>query len=309
MCDGGPCPVTLEPGATIVRMFNFSTFWYGYSIVGQASDRVLVYIVDMINYRRYVANQSFVFGEFSQPFPERSGGCSAYNPYRTKGRGVAVITVCVNPGADNCTIWYSHTVGDIADPCAPNCTTSTVGDGQCHMPCNNTACDFDAGDCQPPPPPGPPPPPPPPPPCSAGCLASMINDGVCQSQCNVVPCLYDGNDCVPKDPCVPNPCGTGRGTCQKLGSSYLCQCTAAYCGPNCQYSAVYNANSQTSSGYCAVAFGSCMQAHPNYNVNFCCYDTAIQGFTCNAASAKSTPQPPPSPPVALSSAGSRFKLL
>ncbi|KAJ6231946.1 hypothetical protein M0813_05308 [Anaeramoeba flamelloides] len=100
--------------------------------------------------------------------------------------------------------------------CQPGCPYSWIGDGFCDLTCNNSACDFDGGDCinytapsgygdtgwnhyseyqnrrnekipyasrf-----------------CFPGCLNSWLGDNYCDSTCNRLDCAFDGGDCGTDD--------------------------------------------------------------------------------------------------------------
>ncbi|KAJ3431346.1 hypothetical protein M0812_03024 [Anaeramoeba flamelloides] len=100
--------------------------------------------------------------------------------------------------------------------CQPGCPYSWIGDGFCDLTCNNSACDFDGGDCinytapsgygdtgwnhyseyqnrrnekipyasrf-----------------CFPGCLNSWLGDNYCDSTCNRLDCGFDGGDCGTDD--------------------------------------------------------------------------------------------------------------
>ncbi|KAJ3431364.1 hypothetical protein M0812_03044 [Anaeramoeba flamelloides] len=105
---------------------------------------------------------------------------------------------------------------DVPD-CQPGCPYSWIGDGFCDLTCNNSACDFDDGDCinytnpsgsgntgwnhqssnyqnnrtkvslmeskf-----------------CFRGCLNSWLGDKFCDSTCNRLDCGFDGGDCGTDD--------------------------------------------------------------------------------------------------------------
>ena len=100
-----------------------------------------------------------------------------------------------------------------------------IGNGFCDLSCNESACNFDGGDCNPttnsvdl---------------CSEGCLSSFRGDGVCDSVCNVQACDFDNDDC-PKpvlQECAPE-CRldmVGDGTCQSQCEVEECSFDASDC--------------------------------------------------------------------------------
>eukprot|EP01062_Namystynia_karyoxenos_P059032 TRINITY_DN50464_c0_g1_i1.p1 TRINITY_DN50464_c0_g1~~TRINITY_DN50464_c0_g1_i1.p1 ORF type:complete len:1186 (+),score=394.65 TRINITY_DN50464_c0_g1_i1:139-3696(+) len=83
--------------------------------------------------------------------------------------------------------------------CAEGCTSSWLGDGYCDRPCNNTDCEWDAGDCigsavkggigSYTPPGGDHGS------CALGCADTWIGDKFCDARCNTAECGYDALDC------------------------------------------------------------------------------------------------------------------
>ena len=65
--------------------------------------------------------------------------------------------------------------------CAPGCDSTWSGDQVCDTACNNTACQFDGGDCDDE--------------CAPGCPTSWIGDGYCNAACQNEACSDDGGDC------------------------------------------------------------------------------------------------------------------
>ncbi len=68
-----------------------------------------------------------------------------------------------------------------------------------------------------------------------GCLRNLLlsENSTIQSLDEGFSDLYPSEPgCPREDVCFPNPCGNG-GICVSSWSSYSCQCTSAYMGPNC----------------------------------------------------------------------------
>lgn len=69
--------------------------------------------------------------------------------------------------------------------CSPGCDWKFLGDGDCQLPCNTTACLYDRTDCtrndatQ----------------CKVDCKPEWIGDGYCDDACYNAQCSWDGTDC------------------------------------------------------------------------------------------------------------------
>lgn len=70
--------------------------------------------------------------------------------------------------------------------CAINCPDSWVGDNWCDSACNNSACNWDDGDCDDDYAAS----------CNFFCDSSHVGDGTCDYWCSGSDCNYDNGDCV-----------------------------------------------------------------------------------------------------------------
>ena len=103
---------------------------------------------------------------------------------------------------------YSLFVYDMQHPeeniCSARCDWSSLGDGDCDMQCNNTACFFDRGDCSKDKSDD----------CPANCNPNYIGDGTLDIECFNLKCQWDGGDfgeekgCA--DYCLPSKVGDGQ---------------------------------------------------------------------------------------------------
>ncbi len=300
-CFGQPCPNVLSIGQRVTVFFNWSTAKIGWT-AGVSPDQLYVQtVLDLENYRRMLNNQTYAFDYQSVP---RVFSCQIDRGGASQGRGWALVFTCMTPVCD---LWHESLGQNLMDPCAENCTTGTVGDGECNPACNVNACAFDLGDCQPRPttsansdqdvssastnpdqgmssasst-------------CSPGCESQMLDNGLCNPQCNNAACSYDGGDCSGSDPCAGNPCLNG-GTCSvPPGSpSFDCECIAPYCGTQCQHTVWTQASlSRPSDSFCMSEYIFCQSA---YNVfSLCCYGSVS---SCSGSAVTLGNSPPPLPP-------------
>eukprot|EP00435_Cladocopium_sp_Y103_P069450 s73_g33.t1 len=95
--------------------------------------------------------------------------------------------------------------GGDCDLCAPGCQKVFITDLFCQPACNNSACDWDGGKCDL---------------CAEGCQQFFVANGFCDAPCNNSACDWDGGDC---DLCAPG--------CQKV---FI---TDGFCLPACNNSA------------------------------------------------------------------------
>ncbi|CAG9321997.1 unnamed protein product [Blepharisma stoltei] len=77
--------------------------------------------------------------------------------------------------------------------------------GVCDEACDNSACDYDRGECQK---------------CAPGCLMSMLGDGVCNSACNLNDCHYDNYDCGCSEGCGIESYGQCKDACMNSFCRY-----------------------------------------------------------------------------------------
>jgi len=89
--------------------------------------------------------------------------------------------------------------GAAAWSCSPGCDETTLGNTQCDVACNTSACVWDQGDCgytgeyameEL---------------CSVGCPVAWIDDGYCDEACYNAACRWDAEDCVN----APSGCADG----------------------------------------------------------------------------------------------------
>jgi hypothetical protein len=58
---------------------------------------------------------------------------------------IGLLVVTSTDGSD----YYSDLEEDVVDQCAVGCASSWMGDSMCDHECNNEACQYDGGDCDP----------------------------------------------------------------------------------------------------------------------------------------------------------------
>jgi len=92
------------------------------------------------------------------------------------------VTSYDEPAVYEFVVFPSASHGD--DLCAPTCEWSALGDGQCQLACNTTACGFDRGDCLydthg----------------CKVDCKPQWLGDGYCDEACYNEMCGWDQDDC------------------------------------------------------------------------------------------------------------------
>lgn len=290
-CFGQPCPNSVTIGQRVTVFFNWSTARIDWSSGVRPDQLYVETVLDLENYRRMLNNQSYAFDYQSVP---RVTSCQINKGGASQGRGWALVFTCASPVCD---LWHESLGQNELDPCAENCTTGTVGDGECNLPCNVSACAFDLGDCQTHPaitsqdvtsvvsstPAS----------CSPGCEDAMLNNGICNPQCNNAACSYDSGDCSGSDPCTGNPCLNG-GTCtvSPSSSSFDCDCIAPYCGTQCQYVVWTQASSgQPTDPFCLSEYNVCQSSYNSFSL--CCYGSVSN---CTGSAVSLGNSPPPSPP-------------
>lgn len=272
---GCPRNITIGNHADIVLNFSAVDIFASFETRTPTIDQMTISIMDLLNYDRLLAGQAY---SAIYNGPLRRGWCSRTEGGDSHGRGWALVFWCRNTEYD-CTAWFGADLSNQIESCAASCVTGTVGDGQCNLACNVSACDFDGGDCQPsaPPPPMPstviiPPTTASPAMCYPGCYGSMVSNGICEAACNVPSCSYDGTDCqVVANPCTINPCQNGGQCIQEVGSEFHCNCTSNYCGAQCDTAFETNTNPRVDSVYCSSMFDECFAQFTTFK--FCCDGT------------------------------------